>query len=61
VANAAITAGDLDDLYAYHSRPDVVRYLYGEACDRAQAIEALELKTRQCKYDSARPPESIGR
>ncbi|GAB3002421.1 GNAT family N-acetyltransferase [Amycolatopsis acidiphila] len=35
------TADDLDDLYAYHSRPDVVRYLYWETRDRAQARQAL--------------------
>lgn len=37
---------DLDDLYAYHSRPDVVRYLYWETRDRAQAQEYLEGKIR---------------
>lgn len=25
---------DLDDLYAYHSRPEVTRYLYWEVRDR---------------------------
>jgi RimJ/RimL family protein N-acetyltransferase len=35
---------DLDDLYAYHSRPEVVRYLYWEARDRAQVEEYLEGK-----------------
>lgn len=36
------TVDDLDDLYAYHSRPDVARYLYWEARDRAQARQALD-------------------
>jgi RimJ/RimL family protein N-acetyltransferase len=39
------TPGDLDDLYAYQSRPDVARYLHWDARDRAQARQALE---RQC-------------
>ena len=38
--------GDLDDLYAYQSRPDVARYLHWEARDRAQVREAL---ARQCE------------
>jgi RimJ/RimL family protein N-acetyltransferase len=37
--------GDFDDLYAYHSRPDVARYLHWEARDRTQVREAL---ARQC-------------
>lgn len=32
---------DLDDFYAYRSRPDVYRYLYGEAVNREQAAELL--------------------
>ncbi|MGW4211694.1 GNAT family N-acetyltransferase [Lentzea sp. NPDC004789] len=32
---------DLDDFYAYRSRPDVYRYLYGEAANREQAAELL--------------------
>jgi RimJ/RimL family protein N-acetyltransferase len=43
--------GDLDDLYAYRSRPDVARYVYWEACDRAQAREALGQKVRQTTLD----------
>ncbi|MGH3321435.1 MAG: GNAT family N-acetyltransferase [Streptosporangiaceae bacterium] len=39
---------DLDDLYAYHSRPDVTRYLYWGPRDRAQVAEVLDRKTRQC-------------
>jgi RimJ/RimL family protein N-acetyltransferase len=38
---------DLDDLHAYHSRPDVARYLFWEARDREQAREALERKTHE--------------
>jgi RimJ/RimL family protein N-acetyltransferase len=38
---------DLDDLYAYHSRPDVARYLLWEARDRRQAADALARKIRQ--------------
>ncbi len=34
-------SGDLDDLFAYISRPDVVRYLYGNVKDRAEAQELL--------------------
>lgn len=44
--------GDLDDLYDYHSRPEVVRYLYWEPCDRAQAREALERRARQTALDA---------
>jgi RimJ/RimL family protein N-acetyltransferase len=35
---------DLDDVYAYQSRPDVVRYLYWEVRDRAGVAEALRAK-----------------
>jgi RimJ/RimL family protein N-acetyltransferase len=35
---------DLDDVYAYQSRPDVVRYLYWEVRDRDGAAEALRAK-----------------
>jgi RimJ/RimL family protein N-acetyltransferase len=45
-------AGDLGDLYAYHSRPEVVRYLYWEPCDRAQAREALERRMGQTALDA---------
>ena len=34
-------ARDLDDLFAYRSLPDVARYLYGPATDRAGAQELL--------------------
>ena len=34
-------SGDLDDVFAYMSRQEVVRYLYGGVKDRAEAQEAL--------------------
>jgi RimJ/RimL family protein N-acetyltransferase len=43
--------GDLDDLYAYQSRPDVARYLHWDARDRAQAREALEQQCREIALD----------
>jgi RimJ/RimL family protein N-acetyltransferase len=43
--------GDLDDLYAYQSRPDVARYLHWGARDRAQAREALEQQCRETVLD----------
>jgi RimJ/RimL family protein N-acetyltransferase len=33
--------GDLDDLFEYMSRPDVVRYLYGGVKDRAESDAIL--------------------
>lgn len=45
------TSADLDDLYAYHSRPDVARYLFWEARDRSQAREALDRKVRRSVLD----------
>ena len=39
--------GDLDDLYAYQSRPDVARYLHWDARDRGQVREALEEQCRE--------------
>lgn len=30
---------DLDDVYAYHARPEVVRYLYWETPDRAEVFK----------------------
>ena len=38
---------DLDDLYAYQSRPDVARYLLWDARNRSQAAAALQRKIRQ--------------
>lgn len=40
------TPGDLGDLYAYHSRPEVARYLHWEARDLGQARQALH---EQCQ------------
>jgi RimJ/RimL family protein N-acetyltransferase len=45
------SAGDLDDLYAYQSRPEVARYLHWEARDRARVREAL---ARQCAETALR-------
>ena len=41
------TPDDLDDLYAYRSRPEVARYLYWYARDREQAYVVLEKKITQ--------------
>lgn len=41
------TPSDLDDVYAYHSRPDVTRFLYWEPRDRAQVAEALDVRAGQ--------------
>ncbi|AKU18643.1 acetyltransferase [Luteipulveratus mongoliensis] len=38
---------DLDDLYAFHSRPEVVRYVPWPVRDREQTREALEKKLVQ--------------
>jgi RimJ/RimL family protein N-acetyltransferase len=45
-------AGDLDDLYAYQSRPEVARYLHWEARDRAQARRALEEQCQETTLDA---------
>jgi RimJ/RimL family protein N-acetyltransferase len=37
---------DLDDLFAYHSRPDVARYLYWEPRDRARTLEVIRQRAR---------------
>jgi RimJ/RimL family protein N-acetyltransferase len=34
--------GDLDDFYAYRSRPEVFRYLYGESVSREECAELLD-------------------
>ena len=41
------THADLDDVYAYHALPDVVRYLYWEVRDRDGATAALAEKMGQ--------------
>jgi RimJ/RimL family protein N-acetyltransferase len=46
------TPDDLDDLYAYQSRPDVARYLQWEARDRAQARQALAEQCRETALDA---------
>jgi RimJ/RimL family protein N-acetyltransferase len=38
---------DLDDLFAFHSRPDVVRYVPWPVRDRQQTAAALEVKLGQ--------------
>jgi RimJ/RimL family protein N-acetyltransferase len=39
--------GDLEELYAFHSLPEVARFLYWEPRDLEQAREALDAKLRQ--------------
>jgi RimJ/RimL family protein N-acetyltransferase len=46
------TLDDFDDLYAYQSRPDVVRYLRWEARDRTQVRQALEDQCRETTLDA---------
>jgi RimJ/RimL family protein N-acetyltransferase len=41
-----LTAGDLDEVHAYYSRPEVSRYLYWDVRDREQSREALETYAR---------------
>jgi RimJ/RimL family protein N-acetyltransferase len=45
-------AGDLDDLHAYQSRPDVARYLHWEPRDQAQARAALDQQRRETRLDA---------
>jgi RimJ/RimL family protein N-acetyltransferase len=40
-------AGDLDELHAFHSLPEVARFLYWEARDREQVRAVLDTKVRQ--------------
>jgi RimJ/RimL family protein N-acetyltransferase len=47
----SFTEDDLDDLYAYHSRPDVARYLHWEARDLAQARQALAEQCQETTLD----------
>ncbi|MDI3390079.1 GNAT family protein [Streptomyces sp. B-S-A8] len=42
--------GDLEDVYAYQSRPDVARYLYWDVRDRAQVQEALDRTCRETTF-----------
>src|SRR5664279_4609397 len=48
--------GDLDDLFAYMSRPDVVRYLYGGVKDRAESERTLKqwMATRTLAHEGER-------
>jgi RimJ/RimL family protein N-acetyltransferase len=46
------TPGDLDDLYAYQSRPEVARYLQWEARDRAQVRQALAEQCLETSLDA---------
>jgi RimJ/RimL family protein N-acetyltransferase len=46
------TPGDLDDLYAYQSRPEVARYLQWEARDREQVRQALAEQCRETSLDA---------
>ena len=41
------TDDDLDDVAAYHSLPEVVRYLYWEVRDREQVRELLVQRRRR--------------
>jgi RimJ/RimL family protein N-acetyltransferase len=45
--------GDLDDYLAYRSRPDVYRYLYGEALDRQQAEELITKRMAETELTEA--------
>ncbi len=40
-------AGDLDELHAFHSLPEVARFLYWEARDREQVRDVLDAKLSQ--------------
>jgi RimJ/RimL family protein N-acetyltransferase len=40
-------AGDLEELYAFHSLPEVARFLYWEARDLVQVRAVLDAKVRQ--------------
>ena len=43
------TMDDLDELYSFHSRPDVARYLYWDARTRDETRAALETKIGQAE------------
>jgi RimJ/RimL family protein N-acetyltransferase len=44
-------AGDLDELHAFHSLPEVARFLYREARDLEQVRAVLDAKMRQGVLD----------
>jgi RimJ/RimL family protein N-acetyltransferase len=46
------TPDDLDDVYAYQSRPDVARYLHWEARDLAQVRQALAEQCRETTLEA---------
>ena len=46
-----LTAGDLDDVHAYYSRPEVTRYLYWDTRDRERSREALDDYSRWTTLD----------
>jgi RimJ/RimL family protein N-acetyltransferase len=63
-----LTAGDLDDVHAYYSRPEVTRYLYWDTRDRERSREALEDYSRWTGLDGegdgmvlAMVPRDVGR
>lgn len=60
--------GDLDDLYAYQSDPDVVRYMYWEVRTREEVAEQLAKRLTQTMLDDdhdylalAVVPDGVGR
>jgi RimJ/RimL family protein N-acetyltransferase len=48
----AFTPDDLGDVYAYHSRPEVARYLHWEVRDLRQVREALAEQCRETTLDA---------
>jgi RimJ/RimL family protein N-acetyltransferase len=44
-------AGDLEALFAFHSLPEVARFLYWEARDREQVRAVLDAKVRQTRLE----------
>jgi len=44
-------AGDFEDLFAMHSREDVVRYLYWDVRDRAQVAAMLERRQARASIE----------
>jgi RimJ/RimL family protein N-acetyltransferase len=63
-----LVPGDLDDVHAYYARPEVTRYLYWDARDRDESLEALERYSRLTAIDGewdglvlAVVPRDVGR
>jgi RimJ/RimL family protein N-acetyltransferase len=48
----SFTPGDFDDLYAYQSRPDVVRFLYWPPRDRGQVRRGLRERCQETSLDA---------